>query len=149
MKKFMVFLLLLVLVSPFVVLADQSTLDWSLTFAPPHNEPVIGDKVARYRLQLHPEWSSKFVRFSPEINAWGVNTWQTSDVVGHGVPDAWENSDWSVETVRISMTTRVELGPESIHLYAEHYMPINRESWGGHGLEQNVYFLLGIGGRVE
>lgn len=125
-----------------------STFVWNLTVAPPHNEPVIGDKVARYRLQLHPEYATTYFRVSPEINVWGVNTWQPSDVVGHGW-EAWQNSDWSVEEFRTSVTTRAEIGPKALHFYTEYYWPIDRKSWGGHGLERHYYWLVGVGGRIK
>jgi hypothetical protein len=30
-------------------------------------------------------------------------------VVGHGIPEAWENSDWSIERFRYSMTQTLSL----------------------------------------
>ena len=77
-------------------------LELAAQFAPPHNEPVIGDRVARYRIQIAPELDWGIVHYRFEANAWGVNLWQTPDTVGHGVPEAWENSDWSVEEWRFT-----------------------------------------------
>ena len=31
---------------------------------------------------------------------WGCNKWRTPDQVGHGIPDAWKGSDWSVQEWR-------------------------------------------------
>lgn len=125
--------------------ADYS-LRWNATFAPPHNEPVVGDRVARYRLHIEPGIEFKFLRYRLAINAWGVNHWRTSDTVGHGFPEAWEGSDWSVEEWRTSTTHRLELGPGWLHFFTEYYLPLDRKSWGGHGMETNYYWLTGVGG---
>lgn len=126
----------------------ETVLTWNLTFAPPHNEPVVGDRVARYRLYLDPEWRGEYVRFATPITIWGVNTWQPSKVVGHG-SEAWSNSDWSVEKVRVAITPRLEIGSQRLHFYTEYYMPLNRKSWGGHGLERHYYWLTGFGGSIR
>ena len=50
MKRLLLTLCFLLLTAPAWALElHQLTVD--ATFAPPHNEPVVGDRVARYRLQ--------------------------------------------------------------------------------------------------
>ena len=34
---------------------ELERLDLEIAFVPPHNEPIIGDKAARYRLQIEAE----------------------------------------------------------------------------------------------
>ena len=104
MKKIVLFLIIVCAVVPLTVLAieipslDQIAID--ATFAPPHNEPVIGDKVARYRMRTVTQAHWWRMSVLAEVNLWGCNKWRTPDKVGHGIPDAWEGSDWSIEEVR-------------------------------------------------
>ena len=119
-------------------------LEISATFAPPHNEPVVGDRVARYRLQAELDLRWWRLQWQPKVTAWGVNRWRPTDVVGHGIPQAWENSDWSVEKWRISHTQSLSLWlTDALALTTEYYMPVDRKSWGGHGLERHYYWLVG------
>ena len=136
-------LLLLVLVAP--ALAAPKIEDFYLTaeFAPPHNEPVVGDRVARYRSEavLEVQWG----RFTwrPTLTAWGVQKWQPTDIVGHG-RDAWRNSDFEIETVRWSHTQNLDFRlTDSVSITTEYYMPLYRDTWGGHGLERHYYWLIG------
>jgi hypothetical protein len=120
-------------------------LQWNATFAPPHNDPVVGDRVARYRVQVEPNLEIGWLRYRLRFNAWGVNRWQSVDKVGGGL-DSWSNSDWSVEKWRLSLLHQAEFGPKSIHLFVEYYQPIDSNDWKGHGLETHYYMLTGIGG---
>jgi hypothetical protein len=140
-------LILILLLMPSLVFAGP-TLEWNATFVPPHHEPVVGDKVARYRLQVIPGYEMEYFRISLQLDAWGVQTWQPSSVVGHNW-QAYENSDWSVEEWRLGTTTRAEAGPDKLHFYTEYYMPIDRKTWGGHGMERHYYWLVGFGGRYQ
>lgn len=102
MKTLAALFILLCLAAPSYALnwphIDQLAVD--LTFVPPHNEPVIYDLVARYRIRPVFEWSWWRIRSRSELNLWGCNKWRTPDEVGHGIPDAWEGSDWSVQKWR-------------------------------------------------
>ena len=121
-------------------------LDYNLTFVPPHNEPIVGSKVARYRIQATPKLElGKYFRYEIDVTAWGVNDWRTSEVVGHGFPEAWEGSDWSVDEWRFSMTHKVELGTDKFHGYIEGYRPINGDEWGGVSM-RHYHLLVGFGG---
>ncbi|MEZ4599175.1 MAG: hypothetical protein R2940_05245 [Syntrophotaleaceae bacterium] len=125
---------------------DHTNLEYNITFAPPHNEPVVGDRVARYRVQLRPSVEFKYFRYNLKIDAWACNTWQSNDVIGNG-GDAWDNSDYSIEKWRIGFTHRAEAGPKIIHLFTEYYVPYDNDSWGGHGMERHYYWLVGFGGK--
>jgi hypothetical protein len=120
--------------------------DFYLTaeFAPPHNEPVVGDRVARYRSEAHLVMRWGNLEWHPKLTAWGVQKWRPSDIVGHG-EDAWRNSDFSVETVRWSHTQTLKYRmSESLAATTEYYMPLYRDTWGGHGLERHYYWLIGL-----
>jgi len=122
-------------------------LAWNAVTFPPHNEAVVAGKVARYRLQATPSVEFKYFKYSLQVDAWGVNTWQPSSVVGNGIQN-WDQSDWSVEEWRLSTLQRVQVGSSQLHLYVEAYMPISRDSdWsGGHGMETEYYNGVGVGG---
>jgi hypothetical protein len=115
---------------------------------PPAHEPVIGNKVARYLLEVTPGYEDEYLRFGIALKAWGVNTWLHPDVRGHGW-DKFTDSDYSVDEWRMSTTTRLEIGPEKFHFTTEYYKPINSGEWGGHGLERHYYWLVGFGGRYK
>jgi len=126
---------------------EHTSLEYNFAFVPPHNEPVVGDKVARYRAQISPSLTTKWFRYHLDINAWLVNTWQSRDVVGNDW-EAWRKSDWGVEDVRLSLLHRFSVGPEKVGLFVENYQPIDRHSWGGQGMERHYYWLVGVGGRL-
>ena len=143
-------LLLLLFATPSLAdnwFTDHTSLNYNLTFSPPHNEPVVGNQVARYRLQLNPEITFKYARYDLEFDVWGTNQWRNGSTVGNG-SEAWDNSDWSIDKYRLSLTHKVHLGPETLHIFTEYYMPIDRKSWGGHGMETNYYWLVGFGGTL-
>jgi len=77
---------------------DKISVDF--TFAPPHNEPVIGNLVARYRVRnvVSAHWER--LSLLAEFNLWACNRWRTPSQVGHGIPDAWKGSDWSIDEWR-------------------------------------------------
>jgi len=74
-------------------------------FTIPHNEPVVDDKVARYRLTGKIEVDLWRFRGEYEGVLWGLNTWRTPDQVGHGFPDAWKGSDWNIERFKYYQNT--------------------------------------------
>lgn len=87
--------------------ADLTRLDLSMAFVPPHNEPVIGSYVARYKAEGNIGVRfAKYFTFDGDVRAWGVNEWRTMDVVGHGVT-AWGNSDWSVKKMSYDFTVKL------------------------------------------
>ena len=145
-KLILTILTILIILLPLSAQAYEVHLGWNAAMAPPHNEPVVGNKVARYRLQVKPSVEFKYFRYSLQVDAWGVNKWQPSSVVGHW-PDSISGSDWSVEEWRVATTHRAEVGPYKVHAYIEYYMPLDRHNWGGHGMERHYYTLIGIGGR--
>jgi hypothetical protein len=141
----------LILMISFMVLATSAyAIDFHMssnfTVAPPHNEPVFGDKVVRYRAQLLTEVEWKFIRYSLEFNAWGTQQWQPSSVVGH-FPDSLEGSDWGVEAWRYTNKHILEIGSENLYWFNEYYLPIDRHDIKGHGMENNYYWLTGVGIR--
>jgi hypothetical protein len=141
------FLLCFIVFSATPASARALSLKWNATLSPPHNEPVVGNRVARYRLQVAPHLDTRWLRYKLQANAWGVNRWQLTDVVGSGL-EAWSGSDWSVEEWRFSLLHRIEVGPKYLGLFMEGYMPIDRFSWGGHGMERHYYWLIGFGGEI-
>lgn len=121
---------------------EQLTVETAM--APPHNEPVVGNRVARYRAELKGDVRWGRLQWEPKITAWGVNAWRSTDAIGHGW-DAWRNSDYSIEKIRVSHTQNLSLWlSDHVALTTEYYMPLNRKSWGGHGLERHYYWLVGF-----
>jgi hypothetical protein len=98
----------------------------SAAFSPPHNEPVVQDFVARYKIEA--DGSVRFwKRVTADLNvkAWGLQDWRTPEQVGHGFPDAWRGSDWGVKTIRLDYTAKIGVdvyGP--VQLFVEH------QKWG-------------------
>lgn len=126
---------------------EQFTFD--ATFAPPHNEPVVGDRVARYRVQLAGDVRWWRFQWEPKLTAWGVNQWRSGATIGNG-GDAWDNSDYSVDKWRVSHTQNLNVWvTDHLALTTEYYMPIDRKDWGGHGLESNYYWLVGFRWRLK
>jgi len=126
------------------------SMKYSLTFAPPHNEPVVGNRVARYRISATPKFDTKYLTTELQIDAWGVQRWRPTSVIGNG-KEAWENSDWGVEEWRVGFTNRVWVWPfetRKIGIFTEHYFP-QRKNWGRHGMETNYYWLVGFGGELK
>jgi len=121
-----------------------NSLELSATMAPPHNEPVVGDRVARYRAELTTDVRWGCLQWEPKLTAWGVNQWRSTADIGNG-SDAWENSDYSIEKWRVSHTQNLSLWlTDYAALTTEYYMPLDRKSWGGHGLERHYYWLVGF-----
>lgn len=127
--------------------AGTLSLEWRAAVVPPAHEPVVGDKVARYMIEITPQVETDYARAELTLRSWGVQTWRTPTVRGSGW-EKYEDSDWGVEKWRTGMTARGELGPDVLHLYTEYYYPFDRKSWGGHGLERHYYWLVGVGGRL-
>jgi len=77
-------------------------LELSAAFTPPHNEPIVQDMVARYKLEF--DGGIRFLKrvtFDINTKVWFLQQWRTPDTVGHGFPDAWQGSDWNFERARI------------------------------------------------
>lgn len=146
MKKAILLLLLLLLPIAAAAFDGPRLEDFvvSAQFAPPHNEPVVGDRVARYRSEATAVLRWGKLEWQPKLTAWGVQKWQPTDIVGHG-NDAWRNSDFGIETIRWSHTQTVKYHmTDSFALSSEYYMPLYRDTWGGHGLERHYYWLAGF-----
>jgi hypothetical protein len=120
-KRFLPLLVLLVALPSRAM--DLERFEVSTAFAIPHNEPVIGEYVARYKAEL--DASVRFlsrITFDANAKAWGLQEWRTPEVVGHGFPDAWQGSDWSIETVRMDYNFKAGVdiyGP--LQAYVEHH----------------------------
>ena len=86
--------------------ADLTRLEVGMAFAPPHNEPVVGEHVARYKIEG--DAGIRIWRIDVDGNAkvWFLNRWDPPDVVGHGFPTAWENSRWGAESIRLDWTVK-------------------------------------------
>ena len=120
---------------------DQVAMD--ATFAPPHNEPVIGDLVARYRLRTVMQAHWQRLSFLGEVNLWGCQKWRIPDKVGHGIPDAWEGSDWSVQEVRWDANYEVAFAlAKHVDLFTEYKW---EQEYRGHN---SYYWLTGVRVRL-
>lgn len=149
MKNIIITLLLCLIAVPAIALPTLDHLDLEVTMAPPHNEPVVGDMVARYRGQLSADIRWGRVQWEPKLTAWGVNQWQSTAVIGNG-SDAWGNSDYTIDEYRISHTQNLSIWiTDHAALTTEYYMPLDRKSWGGHGLERHYYWLVGFKLRLK
>lgn len=120
-----------------------------LTFAPPHNEPVLpGSRyVARYRATLDLDVSWRIFGFDVQENFWGLNEWRPPNEVGHGFPDAWEGSDFRLQGVRVQSILRstVDLyttGDTTIQFLWEH------QEWSEWKDERKDYWNL-VGFRLK
>jgi len=126
--------------------ALETHLDWNAAFAPPHNEPVVGNKVARYRLQLEPQVKLSCLRLTGQVNIWAVNTWTSRD--SHE-SKSWKHDDWSIEDLRYTFKVRGDIGPEKLSLFTEYYQPINSADWGKGATSFGSYWwLVGVSGRI-
>jgi len=120
-------------------------LDFAVAFAPPHNEPIVGDKVARYKLEGNGGLLIGPVTFDVNAELWGLNQWDSPNAVGHGFPDAWRNSRWGVETARLDWT--MTLGyylTKKTQAYIEH----NRWDYVGGAIPSShiseYYWMVGL-----
>ena len=107
MKRFALALALLLLAAPALAL-DLERFEVSAMFTPPHNEPVVNDQVARYKIEG--DGSIRFLKrvtFDGNVKAWFLQDWRTGEVVGHGFPDAWRGSDWAFERVRLDYNLKL------------------------------------------
>ncbi len=123
MKKI---LAVLILIPSLAFAWNTERAEIGVAFAPPHNEPVVQDFVARYKVEA--DGSVRFwkrVTFDVNLKAWGLQDWRTPETVGHGFPDAWQGSDWNVKTIRLDYTAKIGVdvyGP--VQLFVEH------QKWG-------------------
>lgn len=126
------------------------SLHWNATFVPVNHEPVVGNLVARYRIQLEPRIDYKRFHYVAEMKAWGGQKWRNRSLLGDGFVEKYRNSDWSVETWRFAILHRLtfDLFGDRLGIYTEYYMPQDRHSWGGHGMERHYYLLTGIRGKI-
>lgn len=122
-------------------------LGWNAAFVPPHNEPVVGNKVARYRFQFKPIIETKWLEYNGEFSAWGVNTWTSPN--SH-ISSSWSHDNWNIEEVRYTTKHIVYLGQnKSLRVYSEFYQPINSADWGKGGSSMGDYWwLVGLSGRL-
>ena len=145
------FVSLLVLMLAAVMLPSSCSalnldLTYSAAFVPPHNEPVIGNKVARYRATVGADLHNDRLRVQPELLVWGVNTWQSG---GSQKSSSWFDDDWSIEDVRPAFNLELDFGPENLHLYSEYYTPIGDWSRKGAGSFESYWWLVGVRGRLN
>jgi len=147
--KIILFILILVLIKTNIVFAgnfltENTTLSFTTALVPPHGEPVIGDRVARYRLNSDYTLSFKYLQYEGKATLWLTQKWHLSSEVGHGI-EAWKNSDWGFDKSRVSLNHILYFGKEtwSVRPFAENYQPINGSSWGGVGTFGN-YYLIGV-----
>jgi len=101
---------------------ELTGLEVSAVFAPPHNEPVVQDMVARYKAEFDGGvrfW--KRVTFDANARVWFLQEWRTPETVGHGFPEAWKGTDWNFERVRMDYNLKLGvdvLGP--VQVFVEH-----------------------------
>ncbi len=123
MKKLLTVLLLLVASNVHAI--DLTRLEVSAAFTPPHNEPVIGNYVARYKVEGDAAIRAWRFTLDGNVKAWFLQNWRTPEVVGHGFPDAWRGSDWGFHSVRLDYN--VKLGFDIVrHLQAF----VEHNKWG-------------------
>lgn len=86
---------------------DVTRFEVSAAFTPPHNEPIVGNKVARYKVEG--DAGLRLWRFTLDGNAkvWFLQDWRTPEVVGHGIPDAWRGSDWGFDAARLDYNAKL------------------------------------------
>lgn len=87
--------------------AELTAAEVSLAFTPPHNEPVIGDYVARYKIEGNAGVRVWRFTLDTDVKAWFLQDWRPPNVVGHGFPTAWRNSDWGFEKARIDYNAKL------------------------------------------
>jgi hypothetical protein len=120
-------------------------------FTIPHNEPVVDDKVARYRLTGRIEVDLWRFRGEYEGILWGLNTWKTPDQVGHGFPDAWRGSDWNIERFKFYQNSALMFditGEKNLWVRAEAsqfwYPDLPQGRLTGYENSSNYWLQLGI-----
>jgi len=101
--------------------ADLTRLEVGMTFAPPHNEPVVGEHVARYKIEGDAGIRIWKINVDGNAKVWFLNPWDSPDVVGHGFPTAWRNSRWGAESIRLDWTVKagIDVAPR-LQTYIEH-----------------------------
>ena len=149
MKAFAVVLALLLSASTAMAL-DLERFEASAAFAPPHNEPVVNDQVARYKVEG--DGSIRFwkrMTFDANLKFWFLQDWRTGEVVGHGFPDAWRGSDWNFERVRMDYNLKLGIdivGP--FQAFVEH----NKWAYVSESKPSNIsdyYWITGIRWRMK
>jgi hypothetical protein len=151
MRKFL-FLTALMLFAVVPAMAmDLERMEVSAAFAPPHNEPVVQDMVARYKVEADGGirfW--KRVTFDANLKAWFLQGWRTPDAVGHGFPDAWRGSDWNAERVRIDYNLKLGVDVyKSVQVFVEHnkYGYLTTAAPSAHASE--YYWMTGLRWRLK
>ena len=74
-----------------LLLSACTHLDLSAGLVPPHNEPILGDRIARYKAEIEAGAEWKRLTLDLDTKLWGLNQWQRN--IGSGW-DAWENTEW-------------------------------------------------------
>lgn len=143
--RVLVFLLAIVLsAAPCFAAPHLGQLSVDATFAPPHNEPVIGNKVARYRVRLLHNITWEKLEWEGQYFFWGVSTWRHPSTIDDGFPAAWEDSDWSVEEWRLTQIHRVSYRTSThVDLFVEHK---REQEFPGN---RSYYYLVGIRFRLH
>ena len=123
---------------------DITRIEGSLAFAPPHNEPVVLNYVARYKAEIDLEINHKIFWVELNQKIWGLQDWRTPELVGHGFPTAWQGSDWSVKNLMLDFT-----GKYGITVYRPFQIYVEQNLTKNIGINQgtlssNYYWLIGI-----
>jgi len=125
-RCFQCILLVFFLLLPSFALGGESLklyrAELDLTFAPPHNEPVVSPYVARYRLRGIGEIEWWRFHLGANLTFWGLNTWQHPSVMGRGTA-SWQDANWGIEQVRLDYRYWVGffLDPKNrVSLFMEH-----------------------------
>ena len=122
---------------------ELTRLEFSAAFAPPHNEAVVGDRVARYKAEA--DGSVRIWKFVLDGNfrLWGVQGWREWDRVGHGFPEAWRNSDWGIERFRYDWTVKAGVDNfEPVQAFVEH-------NFREYGTNDRYYWMTGLRVRIR
>ena len=124
-------------------------LDYVVAVDPPHHEYISGrfDKAMAERLYLEikPSIEYKRLRYHISLIGHGVQEWQSSEHWG-STSDYWTNAEaWKIDEMRydISHGGTFNLIGESLQIYSDFMMPINRHEYNG-----VYYWRVGVSGRL-
>lgn len=122
-------------------------LTYSAGFVPPHNEPVVGNKVARYRTQVGLDLEQGWLHLAPELTFWHVNTWVPPD---QQLSNRWRDDDWSIEETRPTMLLNIDIGPkDSPKLFSEYFAPLGNWSHSGSRNFSSYWWIVGVRGELN
>lgn len=137
--------LVAVLLTPFHAKAAEFHLGYAAKINVPKHDAILGKYIERYNVSLTPKIDAKYFHYELEAAAHGGVRW-IADVSGS--PLQWDESDWSPNAWRYTLTHRAHVGPKAFGLETEFYLPLDRHNWGGHGRETEYYWQVGVGGEL-